>query len=95
VCKSEGWQVSGNVERTASGITVVDPKNLGSNWSARPYFLDNVVIADRSQHAVLSSTYEDRATHRATKTITYPIGQDVYLFVDIDTNEVDPLHYPE
>ncbi len=94
VCAGESGNLSGVVERTVQGRAAVLRPLPGCNWNVRSHFLRNVTAAVRSRHAILSPVYEDRVTHRPTRTLTCALNHDAYVFVDLDMAQVDE-EFPE
>ncbi|MCY0886028.1 MAG: EAL domain-containing protein [Firmicutes bacterium] len=82
VCDSRGWQLSADWERHRHRV-LPGGRPGRVNWSARPYFLANLATAATGVPQ-LSEPYADRRSHRAVVTLTYPLGADRYLLVDID-----------
>ncbi|MBX7059457.1 MAG: EAL domain-containing protein [Leptospirales bacterium] len=84
ICDGLGIQRSSNFTRTSGDQFKFYPEYRGKNWAWRPYFFPNVVRMRAVQRGVVSNRYVDFETRRHTLTFSYPLGSDLYIFLDFD-----------
>ncbi|WP_226038524.1 EAL domain-containing protein [Aquibacillus saliphilus] len=82
VCNSDGQQVSSNF-RKLDDIWEIESNKKGSNWSFRPYFLENMVQMRTWSRGILSDIYSDIETREMIRTFSYPLSDQHFLFIDI------------
>lgn len=81
ICDASGRQVSANL-RKKQGSWMREEQVRGSNWAFRPYFLENMMRMQRTQHGRLSDLYADIETREFVRTFSYPLSNDYFLFID-------------
>jgi len=84
ICDSMGVQRSSNFTKSVSGKFRIFPERRGANWGWRPYFFHNMVRMNQFRRGVISHKYVDVETKQDTLTFSYPIGQDMYIFLDFN-----------
>lgn len=82
ICDGLGVQRSSNFTKSRTGKFQIFPEHRGKNWGWRPYFFYNLVRMNEFQRGVISQKYVDVETKQDTLTFSYPIGQDMYVFLD-------------
>ncbi|MCM3760715.1 EAL domain-containing protein [Alkalihalobacillus oceani] len=83
LCNAEGFQQSSNAEKNAEKSWVLREEGRFKNWSWRPYFLENIVRMNIEKRGFLSDLYTDIDRDERIRTYSYPISEDLYLFLDI------------
>ncbi|WP_096201457.1 EAL domain-containing protein [Bacillus sp. FJAT-45350] len=83
LCDRLGYQKSANHIKNQTKDWAIENEYLNKNWSWRPYFLQNIVSMSMNQKGYLSDSYCDLETNKLTQTFSYPIEQNLYLFIDI------------
>nr|WP_269448673.1 EAL-associated domain-containing protein [Metabacillus kandeliae] len=82
ICNEEGFQQTENIFK--SGETwVSQPEYKLKNWSWRPYFLETIFRMRRNNRGYFSDLYRDIETGESIRTFSYPIGEGLYLFIDL------------
>lgn len=84
ICDSIGVQRSSNFTRSAGERFRFYPEYRGKNWAWRPYFFPNLVRMRATGRGVISHRYVDFETRRHTLTFSYPLGNELYIFLDFD-----------
>lgn len=82
VSNSDGIQISSNY-RKKDGSWVAEPEKKDSNWSFRPYFLENMVHMKTLGKGILSEIYSDIETREMIRSFSFPVTEQYYLFIDI------------
>lgn len=82
ICDGYGVQRSSNFTKNAQGKFQIFPEHRGKNWGWRPYFFHNVVRMQEFNRGVISHRYVDVETRQHTHTFSYPLGQDLFIFID-------------
>lgn len=84
LCDNQGTQISSNFN-FKHGQWFEDPKQIGFNWSWRPYFYQLLALEQTETLArpVASSRYKDFNTDQLCKTLTVRLDNDRILFIDI------------
>lgn len=82
VCDEDGFQTSPNIFKK-NGDWLVQPEGLNKNWSWRPYFLKTIIKMRNDQKGELSDSYSDIETGQTTRTLSIPISESEYLFIDL------------
>lgn len=83
VCDQNGFQISANVQKNDEGNWMTEAEGRHKNWSWRPYFLENIFRMNIEQKGILSDLYTDIEKDEIIRTYSYPIDQDLYIFIDI------------
>ncbi|MDQ0299252.1 EAL domain-containing protein (putative c-di-GMP-specific phosphodiesterase class I) [Salibacterium salarium] len=83
ICNYEGFQQSGNAVIDDEGNWQYHFEERNRNWSWRPYFLENIVRMHFEQKGILSDLYTDIHKEERIRTYSYPINEDLYVFIDI------------
>lgn len=78
-----GIQISGNYITRTSGKWEKSDKYIGRNWSFRPYFLKGIAKLRHEKRGTLSSPYADLKSKKFIRTFSYPIYDDMFLFMDL------------
>jgi hypothetical protein len=84
LCDNQGTQISSNFNFKL-GKWFEDPKQIGFNWSWRPYFYQLLALeqAETTSRPVASSRYKDFNTDQLCKTLAIRLDNDRILLVDI------------
>ncbi|AVX17640.1 MULTISPECIES: EAL domain-containing protein [Bacillus] len=82
MCDEEGYQLTGNVFKQ-SGEWLYQPEYVEKNWSWRPYFLENIMKMRNSRKGFFSDLYSDIETGEMIRTFSYPMDDNMYLFIDL------------
>ncbi|MCT8137925.1 EAL domain-containing protein [Anaerobacillus sp. CMMVII] len=82
ICDQYGFQRSSNYLKSTNGWQKQEDY-IGKNWSWRPYFLETIVRMQYEKRGVLSDLYSDIETNEFIRTFSYPINEELYLFLDI------------
>lgn len=83
LCRGDGIQVSCNFDRGLSGQWQKNEEYRGSNWLWRPYFIPTIVHMQKQRSGILSQAYADLDTTKPIQSYSCPVGEDIYLFVDL------------
>jgi EAL domain-containing protein (putative c-di-GMP-specific phosphodiesterase class I) len=83
ICDQFGFQRSSNYVKDKNNHWQKQEEYLGKNWSWRPYFLETIVRMQYEKRGVLSDLYSDIETNEFIRTFSYPINEELYLFLDI------------
>lgn len=83
ICKEDGIQMSSNYIRESDGSWRKDVHFRGSNWVWRPHFIQNIIVMNKKGTGMLSSEYMDLDTSRLVQTYSFPLGDGLYLFMDV------------
>lgn len=83
ICDGEGFQQSANLYKSSEGDWVLQAKYRNKNWSWRPYFLENIVRMNYDKRGILSDLYSDVETGEVTRTFSFPLSEQLYLFIDL------------
>ena len=83
ICDQDGFQQSANAVKTDRNIWEIHPEDKYKNWSWRPYFLENIVRMNVDRRGILSDLYTDIERDEMIRTYSYPIGDGLFLFIDI------------
>ncbi|MCM3160247.1 EAL-associated domain-containing protein [Metabacillus litoralis] len=81
ICDEDGFQQSVNIFKKANWE--IQPQYYLKNWSWRPYFLANIIRMRFDQKGFLSDVYSDIETGELIRTFSYPLDQNLYLFIDL------------
>lgn len=82
ICNESGVQLSANFERDPQQVFQSNQAMCGYNWSARPFFVENIVRVQAISTGLLSRPYMDRNRRFQTVTFTCQLNPDWYLFMD-------------
>lgn len=84
LCNNEGTQISSNFN-FYRGKWFEDPRQIGFNWSWRPYFYQLLALEQTqdSVRLVSSSRYRDFHTDQICKTLSIRLDEDRILSIDI------------
>ncbi|WP_096199641.1 EAL domain-containing protein [Bacillus sp. FJAT-45350] len=83
ICDEEGFQQSSNAIKNENGDWELHPEDRHKNWSWRPYFLETIVRMSYERKGILSDLYTDIEKDEVIRTYSYPIDEQLYLFIDI------------
>lgn len=83
LCTGDGIQVSCNYDRGEDGVWKRIDDYRGSNWLWRPHFIPTIVHMQKQRSGILSQAYADLDTAKPIQSYSCPIGEDMYLFVDL------------
>ncbi|WP_062047216.1 EAL-associated domain-containing protein [Bacillus sp. JCM 19034] len=83
ICNAEGFQQSSNAQKNENNEWVLLEEGRYKNWSWRPYFLENIVRMSIEKKGILSDLYTDIERDERIRTYSYPISDELYLFLDI------------
>ncbi|ARK30820.1 EAL domain-containing protein [Halalkalibacter krulwichiae] len=83
ICDAEGFQQSSNIEKEHGSHWKLKKEGRMKNWSWRPYFLENIVRMNIEKRGFLSDLYTDIERDERIRTYSYPISDQLYLFLDI------------
>lgn len=82
VCDDKGYQTSPNI-LFKDHKWITQNRYLKSNWSWRPYFLENIIKMRNEKKGILSDLYSDIETGETIRTFSYPINNKEYVFLDL------------
>lgn len=82
ICDEDGFQKSPNIFKQGKNW-VLQPEYIQKNWSWRPYFLENIIKMRNDKKGLLSDLYNDIETGEMTRTFSYPLNANEYLFIDL------------
>ncbi|MFS0654317.1 EAL-associated domain-containing protein [Bacillus sp. 179-C3.3 HS] len=82
MCNDEGFQMTGNVFKK-DNEWLFQPEYVEKNWSWRPYYLANILQMRMSGKGFFSDVYSDLETGERIRTFSYPLEEDMYLFIDL------------
>lgn len=82
MCNEKGFQLTGNVLKIGEEW-VLQTEYTMKNWSWRPYFLENIIKMNHFKKGVLSDLYSDIETGEMIRTYSYPVDENIYLFIDL------------
>lgn len=82
MCNEKGLQLTANVLRSGEEW-LLQSEYVMKNWSWRPYFLENIMKMNHLKKGVLSDLYSDIETGEMIRTYSYPVEENVYLFIDL------------
>lgn len=82
ICDEDGFQVSPNMFKKGN-MWELQSEYLKKNWSWRPYFLENMIKMRNEKRGILSDLYCDIETGETTRTFSYPLNAQEYLFIDL------------
>ncbi|MBO9605012.1 MAG: EAL domain-containing protein [Paenibacillaceae bacterium] len=83
ICREDGTQLSSNFYRGENGVWAKDSLFRGANWVWRPYFIPNILTMKNQRIGMLSQAYTDLDTSSLIQTYSCPIGDGLYLFIDM------------
>lgn len=86
ICDGEGYQQSANLYKQSNNEWILQKEYKDKNWSWRPYFLETIVRMNYDKRGILSDLYSDIETGEITRTFSYPLSDQLYLFVDLSYN---------
>jgi EAL domain-containing protein (putative c-di-GMP-specific phosphodiesterase class I) len=84
VCDVYGYQKSPNWIKNEDKQWTPDETTRGKNWSWRTYFLAHIMQMKYRKSGVLSDKYRDIETNDLIRTYSYPLGEEHYIFIDLD-----------
>ena len=79
VCDDRGYQTSPNILHK-DGKWLSQQQYVNSNWSWRPYFLENIIKMRNEKKGILSDLYTDIETSETIRTFSYPVNNKEYIF---------------
>jgi EAL domain-containing protein (putative c-di-GMP-specific phosphodiesterase class I) len=82
ICDEEGFQKSPNVLQK-NGEWIIQKEYVNKNWSWRPYFLENIIKMRYDKRGILSDSYSDIESGETIRTFSYPLNNEVFLFLDL------------
>lgn len=82
MCDEDGIQLTKNVFKH-DGAWIFQPEYIGKNWSWRPYFLENIMRMRTMRKGFFSDLYSDIETGEMIRTFSYPMDEELYLFIDL------------
>ncbi|ALC80883.1 MULTISPECIES: EAL-associated domain-containing protein [Bacillus] len=82
MCNENGFQLTANVLKKGEEWILQSEYKM-KNWSWRPYFLENILKMNHLKKGVLSDLYSDIETGEMIRTYSYPVDENVYLFIDL------------
>lgn len=83
ICNDEGLQLSANIEKNDDGSWIFNEEVRNKNWSWRPYFFENIARMNIEKKGILSDLYTDIEKNEQIRTFSYPISDNLYIFLDI------------
>ena len=78
-----GLQLSSNIEKNKDGKWELHPESRHKNWSWRPYFFENVAKMTVEKRGILSDLYTDIDRNEQIRTFSYPLTDQLFIFLDI------------
>ncbi|MGL4819114.1 MAG: EAL-associated domain-containing protein [Bacilli bacterium] len=82
ISDADGYQISSNITNRDQ-MWQVFAEYQGKNWSWRPYFLKTILSMQKDDRGQLSDLYCDISRGTLTRTFSYPLAADAYLFMDL------------
>lgn len=86
ICDGEGFQQSANYYKSSQGEWNLQGEYKNKNWSWRPYFLENIVRMNFDKRGILSDLYSDIETGEIIRTFSFPLSDQLYIFIDLSYN---------
>ncbi|HHY73933.1 MAG TPA: EAL domain-containing protein [Bacillus bacterium] len=86
ICDGEGFQQSANLHKNNDNEWTLQAEYKNKNWSWRPYFLENIVRMNYEKRGILSDLYSDIETGEVTRTFSFPLSEQLYIFIDLSYN---------
>ncbi|WP_158736425.1 EAL domain-containing protein [Alteribacillus sp. YIM 98480] len=83
ICNQEGFQQSGNAVKDEEGNWQYRAEERNRNWSWRPYFLENIIRMNYENRGILSDLYTDIHREERIRTYSFPVNEELYVFLDI------------
>ncbi|MGJ9457276.1 EAL-associated domain-containing protein [Oceanobacillus sp. CF4.6] len=83
ICNEEGIQLSSNAEKNTDGEWELLQEGRNKNWSWRPYFFENIMRMNVEKRGLLSDLYTDIEKDELIRTYSYPITDELYVFLDV------------
>ncbi|WP_010651253.1 EAL-associated domain-containing protein [Oceanobacillus massiliensis] len=83
ICNGEGIQLSSNAEKNREEAWELIQEGRNKNWSWRPYFFENIMRMNVEKKGLLSDLYTDIERDELIRTYSYPISDELYVFLDI------------
>lgn len=83
ICNQAGYQLSSNAEKNSDGEWKLHYEGRQKNWSWRPYFFENIVRMNIEKKGILSDLYTDIERDERIRTYSFPMSEDVFIFIDI------------
>ncbi|WP_216827830.1 EAL domain-containing protein [Alkalihalobacterium elongatum] len=83
ICDHDGYQQSSNAVKDEHNQWNLEEGSRFKNWSWRPYFLENIVRMNYERKGILSDLYTDIEKDEMIRTYSFPIDDQLFLFVDI------------
>jgi EAL domain-containing protein (putative c-di-GMP-specific phosphodiesterase class I) len=88
LCDRHGTQLTSNIVLHSEDIAARESARLSmykhKKWIWRGYFYDALKSVAAGQKSCISAAYHDFTTKDKVRTYSYPISDDVFLFVDIE-----------
>lgn len=78
-----GLQLSANIEKNDEGTWELRPESRYKNWSWRPYFFETVARMTLEKRGFLSDLYTDIDRNEQIRTFSYPLNEQLFIFLDI------------
>ncbi|QOR68372.1 EAL domain-containing protein [Cytobacillus suaedae] len=82
ICDEDGFQQSANLLKKDNNWLVQEHYYM-KNWSWRPYFLETIFRMRTKRIGILSDLYSDIETGETIRTFSYPLDDQLYLFIDV------------
>jgi len=86
ICDGEGFQQSANIYKTSEDEWVLQAEYVNKNWSWRPYFLENIARMNYDKRGILSDLYSDIESGEMIRTFSFPLSEQLYIFIDLSYN---------
>ncbi|WP_067727471.1 EAL domain-containing protein [Oceanobacillus damuensis] len=83
ICNVEGIQLSSNAQKNKEGGWELFQEGRNKNWSWRPYFFENIIRMNVEKKGLLSDLYTDIEKDELIRTYSYPLSDELYVFLDI------------
>ena len=83
LCDPFGYQKSANHYRKCDTTWLLQEEFYNRNWSWRPYFIENIIYMKLNNKGILSEAYADIETNEQIRTFSYPLEENLYLFIDL------------
>lgn len=83
VCNDMGIQVSADAIKLKDGTWELVQNERMKNWSWRPFFFENIARMNLEKKGILSDLYTDIERYELIRTYSYPISDDLFIFLDI------------
>lgn len=95
ICDGDGFQQSSNLFKPlkTQDHWIFQKDYVNKNWSWRPYFLENIARMNYEKRGILSDLYSDIETGEMIRTFSFPINDQLYIFIDLSYDFIFEQEY--